>query len=420
MATSNQLLTTSKITNEALMVLENQLTFSSNVSREYDDQFGNSGAKIGATINVRKPARNIVTIGQALVPQPSVETYVPVTLTTQAHVDLVFNSQDLALNVDMFNQRFITPAMAALANKIDYDGLAMATASTYNFTGTAGQLTGTPTSAQALLAIAQSQQKLDENSAPRDGKRSAIINPATQTGLVTANATLFNPQQTISDIYKNGRMGANVLGFDFFMDQNVQQYTAGTQNGTFATGGSAQAGGNTVQADATTNFALTTAAITGTLTAGTVFTIAGVYAVNPQSRQSTGSLQNFVVTASTLASATTVNILPYPVFSGAFQNVTSTTNNIGASATCTILSGLNGATAPQNIMMHADAFTLACADLPLPQGVHNAARASSKAAGLSLRTVSQYDIQSDNFFTRIDVLYGWKALYPELACRLTG
>ena len=420
MAISNQLLTTSKITNEALMILENQLTFSNNINRTYDDQFGNAGGKIGATINVRKPARNIVTTGQALVPQSSIETYIPVTLTTQAHVDLAFNSQDMALNVDVFNERFIAPAMAALANKIDYDGLQMALASTYNFVGTVGQITGTPTQAQALTAIAQCGQKLDENVAPMDGKRSAIINPASRTGLVTASATLFNPQTQVSEIFQRGQMGSNVLGFDFYMDQNVPQYTAGTQNATFAAGASAQAGSNTVQADATTTFALTTAAITGTLTAGTVFTIAGVYAVNPQSRQSTGVLQCFTATAATLASATTVNILPYPVFSGPFQNVTSSTNSIGANATCTILSGLNAATAPQNIFMHKNAFTLACADLPLPQGVNTAARASSKAAGLSLRTVSQYDIQSDNFFTRIDVLYGYKALYPELACRLTG
>lgn len=416
---ANTLLTTSKITMNALEVLENQLTFSDNVNRDYDDQFRDGGGKIGATVNVRKPPRYLVTTGQALVPQSSVETYVPVTLTTQAHVDLSFSSVDLALNIDDFKKRFIVPAMAALANKIDYDGLQMYK-NVYNFVGTPGQLVGTPTSAQALLAVAQAQQKLDENAAPRDGKRSAIINPATQTGLVTANATLFNPQQTISDIYKNGRMGSNVLGFDFYMDQNVPVHTAGTHNSTFATGGAAQGGGNTVQSDATTAFALTTAAITGTLTAGTVFTIAGVYAVNPQSRVTTGSLQNFVVTADTLAGATTVNIAPYPIFSGAFQNVTSSTNSIGISATCTILSGLNSTQYAQNIMMHKDAFTLACADLPLPKGVHEAARASSKPAGLSLRMVSQYDIQSDNFFSRIDVLYGFKPIYPELCTRLSG
>lgn len=417
---ANQLLTTSKITFEALDVLENELTFTNNINREYDSQFRDGGGKIGATVNVRKPARYIVTTGQALVPQSSTETYVPVTLDTQAHVDLNFSSADLALNIDDFRNRFIKPAMAALANKIDYQSMLTAYKSTWNFAGTLGELTGTPTQLQAITAIAKAGQKLNENAAPIDGMRSAIIGPASNTGLITASASLFNPTATISEQYKKGMMGKGVLGFDFYMDQNTPTHKAGTHNSTFAVGSSAQGGGNTVQADATTVFSLTTASITGTLTAGTVFTIAGVYAVNPQSRQSTGALQQFVVTEDTLASATTVKILPYPVFSGPFQNVTSSTGEIDASATCTILSGLNSASYQQNIFMHKNAFTLACADLPLPQGVHNAARASSKAGGLSLRTISQYDIQSDNFFTRIDVLFGFKPLYSELAVRVTG
>jgi len=417
---ANQLLTISKITMEALDVLENQLTFSNNVSRNYSSEFKGGGGKIGSTVNVRKPARYVVTTGQALVPQNSTETYVPVTLTNQDNVGLVFSSQDLALNINDFSDQFIKPAAAALANKIDYNGMQMAYKNVWNFVGTPGQLNGTPTSAQALTAIAQLGQKLDENAAPMDGDRTAIIAPSTRTGLVTANATLFNPAQTISDIYRKGAMGKGVLGFDFYNDQNAPIHTSGTQNGTFAISATAQAGSNTVQSDATTVFALGTAAITGTLTAGTVFTIANVYAVNPQSRQSTGQLQNFVVMADTLASATSVNILPYPIFSGAFQNVTSSTGTIAASATCTILSGLNSAQYQQNIAMHKSAFTLAVADLPLPMGVHNASRASSKAAGLSVRIIGQYDVQSDNFFTRLDCLYGWKAVYPEMAVRLTG
>jgi hypothetical protein len=417
----NQLLTNAAITTKCLEVLENQLTFSSQISRQYDSQFAGSGGKIGATINVRKPSRYQVTTGQALVVQPSVETYTPVTLTNQDHVDLGASSVDYTLNINDFEEQFIVPAMAALANKIDYNGLQMAYKNTYNFVGTAGQLIGTPTSAQALMAIAQAGQKLDENACPRDGKRSAIISPATNTGLVTANASLFNPQTSISDQYKNGRMGSNVLGLDFYGDQNVPMFTAGTQNATFAVSAAAQGGGNTIQADATTAFTLATAAITGTLTAGTVFTIAGVFAVNPQSRVSTGSLQNFVVRTDTLAGATSVSISPYPIFSGAFQNVTSTTNNIAAAATCTILSGLNSAQYPQNIIMHKSAFTLACADLKRPTGNGGSEIANSKAAGLSIRLIKDwYDVQSDNFYTRIDVLYGFAALYPELSVRLSG
>jgi hypothetical protein len=209
------------------------------------------------------------------------------------------------------------------------------------------------------------------------------------------------------------------MGFDYYMDQNVATLTSGTQAGTFTTG-AAQAGGNTVQTDATTPYTLATSAITGTLTAGSTITLSTVFAVNPQSRQSTGVLQNFLIVADTSAGAISVQILPYPIFSGAFQNVTSVTNNIPGSATGTVLSGVSGAQYPQNIAFHKSAFTLASAELPLPQGVNNASRASSKAGGLSVRIIGQYDIQSDNFFTRLDTLYGWKALYPELATKLTG
>jgi hypothetical protein len=416
---ANQLLTISKITNESMMVLENELGFAGNLNNSYDDQFRDSGAKIGTTVNARKPPRFTAVDGQALVAQSIVETYVPVTLSYQTQVAVPVSSIDLSRNINDFNELITKPAMATLANKIDYTALQLAYKSTYNFAGTLGELTGTPTQLQAITAIAKAGQKLNENAAPMDGMRSACVGPASNAGLITSASGLFNPQQTISEQYRRGLIGKGVLGFDFYLDQNIPTHTSGTQNGTFATAASAQAGGNTVQADASTPYTLSTAAITGTLTAGTVFTIAGVYSVNPQSRVTTGSLQQFVVQADTLASATSVSILPYPVFSGSFQNVTSSTNSIGVSATCTILSGLNSAQYQQNMLFHKDAFTIASADLVLPPNT-KADRVVSKAAGISLRSVLQYDIQSDNTFLRYDVLWGFKATYPELACRLTG
>ena len=79
---ANTLLTISKITNEALMVLENELTFTSEVNREYDDQFAVVGAKIGNTVNVRRPGRFIGTTGPALNVEDFNETSIPVVLTT--------------------------------------------------------------------------------------------------------------------------------------------------------------------------------------------------------------------------------------------------------------------------------------------------------------------------------------------------
>lgn len=417
---ANSLLTTSKITFECLDVLENNLGFASAVNRDYDDQFAQTGGKIGATVNVRKPPRYQVGSGPVIDPQATIDTYVPVTLTDQLNVSMAFTSADLALNVDDFRNRIITPAMAALANQIDYLGTSRMYKQVANIVGTAGQLTGTPTSAQAITAILQAGQKLDENAAPMDGMRAAVINPATNTGLVQAQASLFNPTSTISKQFNKGALGDDVLGFDFGRDQNIVNhaygsFTSGTVNG-------AQAASNTVQSATDTAFTLTVNAITGTITAGTSFTIAGVYAVNPQSRQSTGALQNFVVTADAANGATSLSIFPYPVFSGPFQNVTSSSNSIPNSAAIALVGSPSASTAyPMNLFFHKSAFTLACADLPLPTGTGEAARASSKAAGLSLRLIKNwYDARTDQFVSRIDVLLGWKAIYPELAVKLQG
>ena len=422
------LITTSKITFECLDVLENELAFSRAVNRDYDDQFAQTGAKIGATVNVRKPTRYTVGSGPVIDPQATVETYVPVTLTDQLNVPMVFTSADLALHLDDFRTRIIKPAMAALANQIDYLGLSRMYKATHNLVGTVGQLTGTPTSAQAVTAILQAGQRLDENATPMDDMRSFVISPATNTGIVQAQSSLFNPATTISSQFKKGALGSGVLGFDFARDQNVVSHTAGTLAAPVANAvNGAQGATNTVQSDATTPFSVTINALGGTVTVGSVITFSGVNAVNPQSRQSTGSLQNFVVvgngTAGTDVGAadTTVQILPDPVFSGAFQNVTASGGAIPANATLTVLSGYSSNAYPQNIAFHKNAFTLACADLPLPKGNGEAARAASKAAGLSVRLIQNwYDARTDQFLTRLDVLIGWKAIYPELAVRVTG
>lgn len=418
---ANQLLTTSKITFECLEVLENNLGFSAAVNRDYDDQYAQKGGKIGATVNVRKPPRYVVGSGPVIDPQAEIDTYVPVTLTDQLNVALSYTSADLALSMDDFKGRVINPAMAALANKIDYLGLQRMYQQTANIVGTAGLLSGgTPTSAQALSTILAAGQKLDENAAPMDEMRAAVISPSTNTGLVQAQATIFNPSGTISRQFTKGALGDGVLGFNFARDQNIVAHTYGSA--TTATVSGAQGASNTVQAASDTAFGLTISALSGTLTAGTSFTISGIYAVNPQSRQSTGALQNFVLTADAANGATSLSIFPYPVFSGPFQNVTSSSNSIPNSATIALVGSPSASTAyPMNLFFHKNAYTLACADLPLPTGSGEAKRASSKAAGLSIRLVNNwYDARTDQFISRIDVLLGWKAIYPELAVKVQG
>ena len=417
---ANNLLTISKITNEALMVLENELTFTSEVDRNYDDQFAVVGAKIGNTVNVRKPGRFIGTTGPALNVEDFNETSVPVTLSTQFHVDTQFTTQDLALSLDMFSDRVLKPAVAAIANKIDRDGLAMATLQTANIVGTAG------TPPTGLITYLTAGAYLDSEGAPRDGRRSCIVEPFTSATIVDSLKGLFAPQQAISDQYSKGLMGRDSGGMNWKLDQNVVAQTFGSNSTTTVTGSVATttATGFLTSGWASSSTITVTAANTGTLNlnAGDTFTIAGVYAVNPQNRQAYGSnkLRNFVVkTTVAIASGASGSVVVSPavITAGQFQNVSIPTTS--ASAAITQFNS-TGVVSPQNIIMHRNAFTVAVADLELPEGVHFAGRASDKDIGLSMRVVRQYTINNDSIPTRLDVLYGWAPLYPELACRVAA
>jgi hypothetical protein len=411
---SNNLLTISKITNEALMVLENELTFTGQVERKYDDQFAVAGAKIGNTVNVRKPGRFIGTTGPALNVEDFNETSVPVTLSTQFHVDTQFTTQDLALSLDSFSDRVLKPAIAAIANKIDADGLLMAKNATANIVGTAGVVPN------ALLTFLTAQAYLDSEGAPRDGKRSCIIEPFSSAAIVDALKGLFVPSNIIADQYKKGMMGRDSGGMDWYMDQNVVNQQFGSFAGTATTSTTTGTGYLTSGWASTSTISITSTGAVS-LNVGDVITIDGVYAVNPQNRSAYGSnkLRNFVVTAAASGTGATFNVTVSPavISAGQFQNVTIPTT----SGTATVnFFDKTGKVSPQNLVMHKNAFTLACADLELPDGVHFAGRASDKELGLSMRIVRQYTINNDSIPTRLDVLYGWAPLYPELACRVAA
>jgi hypothetical protein len=417
---ANNLLTISKITNEALMVLENELTFTSEVDRNYDDQFAVVGAKIGNTVNVRKPGRFIGTTGPALNVEDFNETSVPVTLSTQFHVDTQFTTQDLALSLDMFSDRVLKPAIAAIANKIDRDGMSMATLQTANIVGTAG------TPPTGLITYLTAGAYLDSEGAPRDGRRSCIVEPFTSATIVDSLKGLFVPNDRIGTQYEKGLMGRDSAGMNWKMDQNVVSQTFGSNSSTTVTASVATttATGFLTSGWASSSTISLTAANTGTmnLNAGDTITIDGVFAVNPQNRQAYGTnkLRNFVVKSTTaIASGSTVSVVVSPavITAGQFQNVSIPTTS--ATAAVTQFNKI-GTVSPQNIIMHRNAFTLAVADLELPEGVHFAGRASDKEIGLSMRVVRQYTINNDSIPTRLDVLYGWAPLYPELACRVAA
>lgn len=402
----NTLLTISMITREALRILENNLAFTKRINRQYDDKFAIEGAKIGYVVNARKPVRYVVSTGQALALQDATETQVPVALTTQDHVDFQFSSADLKLSIDDFGDRFIQPAVAALANKMDFNGLQLYK-QIFNAVGTPG------VNVADLLTYLLAGVKLDNNAAPQDEQRYLVITPKMQAYIVDALKGLFQQSTAIATQYTKGTMGI-AGGFTWAMDQNCPTHVSGTF-----------AGSPTVSATAgQTGSSIDTIAWTAgpSLKKGDTFTMAGVFSVNPQSRQSTGDLQQFTVTADVASAGTTLTIAISPpiITSGAFQTVSNSpagsaaiTYNAGSGA-----SGATGSSSPLGLAFHRDAFTLVTADLPVPKGTDMASRVSDKQLGISLRIVRDYDITTDQFPCRIDVLYGWAVLRPELACRI--
>jgi len=399
---SNSILTIDMITRKALEILENNLVLTRNVNRQYDDSFAVEGAKIGSTLRIRLPDRALVTDGAALQVQDDNEQYTTLTVSTQKHIGVNFTSAELTMQLDDFAERVLKPRISQLASSIDAD-VANAYKSIYASVGTPGT---TPATSLVLL---QAQQKLNEAAAVMN-PRYATVNPAANAGLVEGMKGLFNPTDTISKQFKNGMMGMGVLGFDEInMSQSIKQHTTGNW-GTSITVTS------TVSTQGQSTLGISFTGSSKTWNVGDVFTIAGVYAVNPQTRESTGSLQQFVVTAAATGSSTaTLSISPALYTS---DNALATVDSFPQASAVVTMLGSASTQYPQNLVYHKDAITFATADLILPQGVDMASRAVHN--GISLRVVRQYDINNDRLPCRIDVLYGFSTIRPQMACRLWG
>ena len=400
---ANSLLTIDMITRKALEILENNLVITRNVNRQYDDSFAVEGAKIGSTLRIRLPDRALVTDGAALQAQDDNEQFTTLTVSSQKHIGVNFTSAELTMQLDDFAERVLKPRISQLASSIDAD-VANSFKSIFQSVGTPGT---TPSTSLVLL---QAQQKLNESAAVMS-PRYATVNPAANAGLVEGMKGLFNPTDTISKQFKNGMMGIGVLGYEEInMSQSIKQFTTGSRTGTITVNGTVTTeGATTISFNGTTG---------NTLKAGDVFTIANVYAVNPQTRESTGSLQQFVVTEDITAAASAfTNVKISPAIYTASQALATVDSFPQNSAVVTFL-GAPSTAYPQNLVYHKDAITFATADLLLPQGVDMAARAVHN--GISLRVVRQYDINNDRLPCRIDVLYGYNTIRPPMAVRLWG
>ncbi len=406
---SNQFATCTIIAKESLAILENMLGFTANVNKDYESEFVSNkdrGYAPGQTIQIKRPPRYTYRAGRIAQPQATVQKTVPLTLS-QGGTDLSLNSLERTLSVSSDTmQKMLQGAMATVANEVDFQGLALARNATYNAVGTPG--TPPTTAALALQLITDANTKLDGMAAPRDGERSLALSPQMNGQLVTGLAGLFNSQDKLSKQYGKGMM-VDSLGLSYFMDQNVSAHVNGTQPQATGTVNGAGQTGAVLTVNAGT--------ITGTITRGTVFTIANVFAVNPQNRESTEQLAQFVATADVAAGATTIPISPAITPTGQFQNVTASPAN----AALLTLVGTPNQRYASNIAYHRDAFTCAMVPMWMPRGgrgVVDVAQETHK--GITIKVTEVYDGKSDETIMRFDTLFGWAATYPEMATRVLG
>jgi hypothetical protein len=408
---ANSLVTPTWYTKEVARILVNNLKFAANVNRSYDDAYVQAGAKVGYTVNARLPQRFAVTEGQALQTQGINDQYAPITLTHQKNVAYSWSTASMTQEIEMVRERYVKPAATALANVIDYDGLNTVYTDVYQSVGTPGV---TPSS---NLTYLQAGAKLTNSAVPSDG-RVAVLDPTSMVTLANANLALFNPSAQISEQYREGQFASRALGVsEWYEDANVAKFTTGSYTtSTPLINGASQTGSSLV----TDGWASSAA----TLNKGDIFTIAGVYAVNPVSYSSTGALQQFVVTATVTSSGVDIAALqvsPAIITSGQLQTVTaSPADNAAITVVGAGASTMTATVTSQSLLYHPDAFALVMADLHRPQSGAEATVVRSKELGVSIRMVQQYQIGTDSEPTRLDVLYGWATLRPTLAVRVQG
>ncbi len=389
----NTILTATAVTREALRVLHQKLNFVGTITRDYDERFAQTGAKIGDTLKVRLPNQYVVRTGATLAAQDTVESSVDLKVQTQKGVDLNFTASDLTMALDDFSERILEPAMSVLAANIEADAMTMYR-DVYNQVNNHGV-------AATFAGVLQGRKMLVDNLAPLDG-RTCNLNTQDNVDLVDALKGLFNDKATISKQNREGFMG-RTAGFDFMENTLWPSHLRGAGAG-YLVNGAGQTGA-----------VLAVNTGTGAVKAGDVFTIAGVNRVHPETKAAlTNQPQQFVVTADYAGGPGTLAISPAIVTSGAAQNV-SASPGAGAAitfaGTASIANGISMA-------YQKGAFAFATADMMIPRGVDFASR--EVFDGVSMRIVRQYDINNDKFPCRLDVLYGFKTIRPQLACRLAN
>ena len=400
----NELLTIADITRESLRVLKNNLMFVRGIGNEYKGKFGVKGREIGDTLSIRKPPRYKVRSGKDIDLQGIKEQKVPLVLEHQKGVDLNFTSADKLLSLGDASEKIVQPAVAALANQVDYIGLQeyMKVANSVGVPGT------TPADLKTFL---DAKARLASEGCPQDKLKSIVINEYAEAGVIDGLKGLFQSSTQIAKQYNMGTMGM-AAGFQWHMDQNIAKHRVGALGGAPKIKGADQTGAVLVTDGWT--------ASGDRLKAGDVFTIAGVRSVNPQNRQSTGKLRQFVVLEDAASDATgEIAIKIFPAMQDK-DDAFATIDVLPADNAAITVMGVANTEYAQNLAFHRDAFTYAMVDLPLPGGTHKAAMVRDPATGISVRCIEDYIIATDTFVVRLDILFGFATRYGELCTRIWG
>ena len=390
---SNTILTATAVTREALRVLHAKSTFLGSINKQYDPSFAKDGAKIGDSLKIRLPNQYTVRTGINMAAQDTTESSTTLQVATVKGVDLNFSSQDLTMSLDDFSTRIIEPAMSVLAATIESDVLSTVIKDVY-------QSSNNIAAAITLANVAGGRKKLQDALAP-DDNRNCLLSTNDNLQLVDALKGLFSPSGQISSQYREGIMG-RALGLDFMESTHLSNQARGA-GASYVVNGANQTGSSIVIGTGT-----------GLVDVGSIVTFVGCNRVHPETKVDSGQLMQFVVTATNATNATLVTISPAIVTSGATQNVSASPTTAQA---MTIL-GTASTAYGQSLVYHRDAFTFATADLVQPKGVDFAAR--EVMDGISMSIVRDFNIADRSFPCRLDVLYGFKTLRAQLACRLAN
>lgn len=404
---ANALITPTIIAKEALFQLENNVVMGQLVHRQYKNEF----VKIGDTVTIRKPVKFVASNGAARVNQDVTESTTSIVINNRKHVSWLFSTQDLTLTVEEYSERYIKPAMIVLANQIDAALLLEGKNNFPNIVGTPG------TTPAAFLALAQVGQRMDEVPVPDDGMRKLVVNPAARWAMAngmggTGSGGIYNAD-IVHGMVRKGMLG-QLANFDIYGDQNVVVHSTGIWTGAPLVNNAAFVNNTNVIA-----FDAMVGAQAGALKQGDIITIAGVFAVNDISKQSTGVLRNFVVLADVTTAAGAGNVTVYPTLNnGSTFAAYQTVSALPADNAAITVVGTSNVAYPRNLGFHENALALVTIPLELPDSAVFKARADWR--GYSIRVIKDYDIDTDNEIIRLDILFGTKAIYPELGVQLTG